>query len=372
MKTVLVIQRRMTHYRIKLFDLMREILLSEGVVLEVIYGQAASSEQAKKDSADLSWGIFLKNHYLFHGRLCWQSIGEHLTAKDLVIVTQENKLLNNYSLLFGRRNFKLAFWGHGGNLQATNPNGLKERFKRWTTNQVDWWFAYTSLSVGLVQQCGFPAQRITDLENAVDTTELLALQSTITEADLLPLKQQLGLGQGKVGLYLGSLYAEKRLDFLFAAALQIKQVVPDFHLLIVGDGPMREQVEAFCAQHAHWCHYVGIQKGREKMRYLSLTDVVLNPGLVGLGILDSFVAGVPMATTACGLHSPEVAYLVNGSNGVMTANTLDDYVAAVELILSDAAYAQTLRQNARASATHYTIENMANNFCTGILQALKA
>lgn len=371
-KNILIVQRRMTHYRVKLFDLMLVQLLSSGVQLDVIYGQAASFELSKKDSAELSWGIFLKNNYLLGERMCWQSIRPHFHRRDLVIVTQENKLLNNYTLLLGRRTFKLAFWGHGANLQALNPNSLKERFKRWTTNKVDWWFAYTNMSVGLVQQCGFPVERITDLENSVDTTELLYLQATITVADVLQLKQQLGIEEGQIGLYLGSLYAEKRLDFLFATALRLKQLAEDFHLLIVGDGPMRAQVEAFCASHSDWCHYVGIQKGRDKMLYLSLADVVLNPGLVGLGILDSFVAGVPMATTDCGLHSPEVAYLVNGVNGVMTANTLDAYVAAVGRILTDDRYAEGLRKNAQASAAHYTIENMANNFCAGILQALKA
>ncbi|MBM5572353.1 MULTISPECIES: glycosyltransferase family 4 protein [Deefgea] len=372
MKNVLVIQRRMTHYRIKLFDLMRENLVSQGVVLGVVYGQAAQSELSKRDSAELSWGTFAKNKYLLEGRLCWQSIGMHIAKSDLVIVTQENKLLSNYPLLLGRRHYKLAFWGHGGNLQAANPNSLKERFKRWTTNQVDWWFAYTQMSVGLVQQCGFPTERITDLENAVDTTELLEQQSTISSTEIDQLKQNLGINHGQVGLYLGSLYEEKRLDFLFAAAQRLKQQVPHFHLVIVGDGPMRPEVEVFCAAHPDWCHYVGIQKGRDKMLYLSLANVVLNPGLVGLGILDSFVAGVPMATTDCGLHSPEVAYLENGVNGVMTANTLEAYVAAVTRILSDEQYASQLKQSAKAAAAHYTIENMANNFCAGILQALKS
>ncbi len=361
----------MTHYRIKLFDLMREQLRVAGVELHVVYGQAAPSEQSKKDSAELPWGNFSRNSYFLGERLCWQSIEPFLLGKDLVIVTQENKLLNNFALLLLPRRFKLAFWGHGGNLQASDPNALKERFKRWTTNKVDWWFAYTSLSVGLVRKCGFPADKITDLENAVDTTDLLELQSTVTTEDLSKIKAELGIGNGQVGLYLGSLYAEKRLDFLFDAALRIKALAPGFHLVIVGDGPMRAEVEAFCSKHAAWCHYVGVQKGRDKMRYLSLVDVVLNPGLVGLGILDSFVAGAPMATTDCGLHSPEVAYLENGVNGIMTANNLDDYVDAVVKVLNDENYAKSLRKNVRASAAHYTIENMANNFCAGILQALK-
>ena len=61
----------------------------------------------------------------------------------------ENKLIQNHLLLLGPRRFRLAFWGHGANLQSDNPHGLKERFKRWTTNRVDWWFAYTQMSADL-------------------------------------------------------------------------------------------------------------------------------------------------------------------------------------------------------------------------------
>ena len=39
-----------------------------------------------------------------------------------------------------------------------------------------------------------------------------------------------------------------------------------------------------------------MKKGREKAAWFKLASVVLNPGLVGLHILDSFWAGVPMVT----------------------------------------------------------------------------
>jgi hypothetical protein len=57
------------------------------------------------------------------------------------------------------------------------------------------------------------------------------------------------------------------------------------------------------------------------------------PGLVGLVIIDNFVTQLPMFTTDNNnnIHSPEVSYLQNDVNGVMTANTLDDYVDAQSL-----------------------------------------
>ena len=368
-KHVVIVQRRLTSYRIRLFELMREKLAADGIELSLIVGSGTAAEEMKQDGGNLDWAIKVPTKYFLGGKLCWQPFARHAKDADLVVVTQENKLLSNFLAMTIQRPKRLAFWGHGANLQSDNPDGWRERFKRWTSCRVDWWFAYTGMSVELVKRCGFSGERITNLENAVDTTELLQLKAGITAADTAALRQH-GLAGAKVGVFVGSLYDDKRLDFLFACAQLIRQQCPTFQLLLIGNGPQRALVEDFCASHATWCHYLGVQKGRDKMRYLSLADVMLNPGLVGLGILDSFVAGVPMMTTDCGLHSPEVDYLQNGVNGVMTANTEAAYVEAVLRVLQDDACCSRLQQGALASAAHYTIENMADNFCHGIRKAL--
>lgn len=367
---VCVIQRRLTHYRIPLFELFRSQLGRRGIELTLLVGQASSIESSKEDAGSLPWAIPLPTSYLLGERLCWQDTGRHLEDADLVIVTQENKLIQNHLLMLKPRRFKLAFWGHGGNLQSNKPNGLKERFKRWTTNQVDWWFAYTEMSAGLVKSSGFPGDRITVLNNAVDTAELLQQRQSVSLEETQALSESLGFGSGPVGVYVGSLYADKRLDFLFAAAEAIRHAVPDFHLLIVGEGPERDKVQAWCANRS-WARWVGARFGREKAAHLSVAQVMLNPGLVGLGILDSFVCGVPMLTTNCGIHSPEIAYLDNGANGVMTPDDLNAYVEASVRLLGDESALNTLRAGCAAAAREYTVENMAAHFADGIERCLE-
>ncbi|MEW6591026.1 MAG: glycosyltransferase family 4 protein, partial [Pseudomonadota bacterium] len=300
-----------------------------------------------------------------------QPVGRYVAGADLVIVTQENKLLQNHLLMALPRRFKLAFWGHGANLQSGRPDGFKERFKRWTTNRVDWWFAYTQMSEGLVRAAGFPGDRITLLNNAVDTSELRRLRQSVTAEEVRALRTALGLSAGPVGVFVGSLYADKRLDFLFEAASAIRVQVPDFHLLIVGEGPERAKVEAWCAVHP-WARWVGAKFGRDKVAHLAVAQIMMNPGLVGLGILDSFVCGVPMLTTDCGIHSPEIAYLENGVNGLMTSNDPQSYEGACVRLLQDPAELNRLRAGCEASASEYTVENMAQRFADGIERCLNA
>ena len=281
----------------------------------------------------------------------------------------ENKLLYNLWLLSLGRPRRLAFWGHGRNMQSARPGGLKERFKRWTVNKVDWWFAYTDGSAALVNAAGFPSSRTTIVENAVDTREMMRFCAEITPVECRHRRLQLGLGSGPIGLYLGSLYQEKRLDFLLNAARRIEEQVPGFQLLIVGAGPEQGYIEAAARRHA-WVHYLGPLQDREKAQALVLADVMLNPGLVGLGVLDSFVSGTPMFTTDCGLHSPEISYLIPGLNGIITDDDVDTYASVVTAYLNDPARLAPLQDAALATAPRYTVENMADRICSGIVNCL--
>lgn len=369
-KRVVIVQRRMTHYRLPLFEQLREELGARDVKLDVLVGEATKLESRKIDGGILSWAKPLKTYYLADNKLCFLPIGEHLRDADLVVITQENQLLYNHWLMIRPRRFRLAFWGHGANLQSNNPNSLRERYKRWTTKQVDWWFAYTQMSADLVISAGFPEKRITVLNNAVDTSELHRLKKSLTSDDIQAVRSSLGIGSGPVGIFLGSLHTDKKLDFLFDAAEIIHTKIPDFNLILVGDGPERERVKAWCSGKP-WTHWVGARFGREKVAHLATAQILLNPGMVGLSILDSFVCGVPMLTTDCGLHSPEIEYLKPDINGLMTPLNSIAYANACENVLRDSNFLHHLQEGCQTSATQYTLKNMASNFSKGIMNALE-
>lgn len=366
-KTVVIIQRRLTHYRTPLFELLKNKLDEHNISLRLLVGKPTKQESLKRDDGIISWAEEIPTHYF--GSLCWQPYGHYTSDVDLVITAQENKLIYNHFLLIQKRKFRIAFWGHGANLQSTSPNGLKERYKRWSSRRVDWWFAYTSTSQNLVSATGFPDCKITNLENAIDTASLHSDIQNVTENELDNIRSQLGWSNGEIGIFIGSLYSDKRIDFLLAAAEKLSSLNPDFKLIILGAGPLSTLVRDFC-QDRSWCAWVGAQTGSEKAKYLALSDVLLNPGLVGLGILDSFVAQVPMVTTDCGLHSPEIAYLIQDQNGLMTSNTIEAYVEGVQKVIHDTAYRSMLIKGCAESAKRYTVDNMATNFLNGILSVL--
>lgn len=368
---VVIVQRRLTHYRVPFFSALRVELARRGVALDLLVGRGTDEEASKKDGGTLDWARTVPTYYAAGEKLCWQRLQPYLNGADLVIVTQENKLLHNFPLLLnGRRPFKLAFWGHGANLQSGNPRGLKERFKQWTSRRVDWWFAYTETSAKLVEATGFPLERITTVNNAVDTLQLIRYSQSITPDEIDAMRRELRLEPGPVGIFVGSLYPEKRLDFLFEAAQGLRARIPDFQLVVVGDGPQREKVRSWCEEHA-WSRWLGVRQGREKVVCLKVAKIMLSPGALGLGVLDSFAAKLPAVVTCGTGHGPEIAYLENGKNGLITANNLDAYTHACATLLASTAELDKLGASCGRSALEYTEENMVKRFANGVCDSLK-
>jgi glycosyltransferase involved in cell wall biosynthesis len=365
---VLIVQRRLPHYRVPFFNALRDELAQRGCSLRFAHGEPTKAERKKNDGGELGWAIKLPTRYFFGGRLCWQPFSSELADVDLVIATQENKLINNLRAQFFPQKYKFALWGHGANLQG-DPTSWRERFKRFVSMRADWWFAYTEMSLPLLARIGFPRERISVLNNSVDTSELAAMRKKSMPAELSRLRQELALQGKHVGVYVGSLYAEKRIEFMLSAALKIKDALPDFEFLILGAGPQQALVEDFC-QGNPWTKFLGLRKGQAKVDVMALAHVMINPGAVGLGILDAFVCGVPLVTSDCGLHGPEIAYLSNGENGLMTSHAIAPYATAVVNLFKDESALARLQQNCAIAANKYTIENMARNFADGVMECL--
>jgi glycosyltransferase involved in cell wall biosynthesis len=165
------------------------------------------------------------------------------------------------------------------------------------------------------------------------------------------------------------IHKPKHWIFLIDSGKLIHEKIPNFKLFILGNGPDREQLEQIVSEYP-WIYYVGSQFEREKALYFSLADVFLIPGLVGLAILDAFVAGLPVITTDLPIHSPEIEYLSSGINGVMTEHSLEEYAQAIINVLNDHYFYLQLKTGALITAKQYTIEQMVDNFKTGILKGL--
>lgn len=363
------------HYRVGFFESLKNNCESVGVSIDLVVGQATNRESTKKDEGKLDWVTKIHNSYieLKHIDLLWQWLPCKVFKSDLIVMMQENRILSNYLVLLLKPFFgyKTAFWGHGANFQSKNPKGLKETFKKFFINRVDYWFAYTELTCQILKDNGFSEDSISCLNNAIDNEHFEKLISSVTDEDVLNFKREKNISNDdEVALFCGSIYEEKRIDFLLKSCEVIRNKKKNFFLIVVGDGPDAGKVKEF-AETNKWVIFMGAQRGKEKAIAFKSSDIILNPGLVGLHILDSFIAGKPMITLASSLHSPELSYLESGFNGLIIDGDYIEYADSCIKILSDKGSLQMMKNNALLSAKKYTLGNMVNNFLNGILR-LKA
>jgi glycosyltransferase involved in cell wall biosynthesis len=374
-KTITIIQRGISKYRVLFYEALKKELVSQNMRLILVHGHFSRFDPNNKNCTTVPWAIVIKNRVfkVFGKEVYWQPALRLAIGSDLVIVEQANRLIVNPILLALRRifRFKLAFWGHGKNYQSTAQHGLLERYKRAYSNKVDWWFAYTDLSAEVLRETGFPPEKITVVQNAVETNVLKAALAAVTPTQLNALKKELGLKSDRVCLYCGSMYPDKKLDFLLESCIAIRAKIPDFEMIFIGSGSDQHMVESAARQYL-WIHYVGPKFDSERVPYFMLSKALLMPGLVGLVIVDSFVTCLPLFTTDIPIHSPEIAYLIQGINGVMTPYVVGAYSSAIAEYLENEVMQVALREGCRQSATTYTLENMVNNFTQGIKKCLSA
>lgn len=373
MKNITIIQRVLPHYRVEFFKQLRESLLDSGVSLTLVYGQHKIGTVPETVEVDYEWAYFVPVRYfnVLNTELVYQKLPESLIKSDLLVMEQANRILFNYILLIKRyvRGLKVAYWGHGMNFQSKNSGFLKEAFKEILLTRVDWWFAYTRLSADIVAAHGFPKDKISVLNNSIDNTSFLDALNNVRDQDVIKLYQSLGIQGDDVCLYCGGLYGDKKIEFLLKSALRIRKDNPQFELMVIGSGPDQDKVKLAANVHK-WIHYVGPSYGEERAKYFMASKLLLMPGLVGLVILDSFISKKPIVTTDIPIHSPEISYLDNGVNGVMSNYDEEEYSVAVNNCLKDKELYNRLIDGCSASSLEFTMDKMVENYKQGIIDCL--
>ena len=326
------------------------------------------------DEGSLTWAHRVRNRFIKMGKrdLVWQPFPAELKDADLVVVMQESRILSNYPLLlsqlWSRR--KVAYWGHGVNFQSDDPAGTREHWKHFLLKRVYWWFAYTEVTVDILQRAGYPSARITCLNNAIDGSSFKADLASWNEHDIAVEKVRKGIAtSAPIGVFCGSIYPDKRLKLLIDASDLIQQKMPEFALIVIGDGPSMPELRNAAANRP-WMHLLGVRIGREKALYFRMGDVILNPGSVGLHIVDAFCSGTVMITTRTARHGPEVAYLRDGENGIYSDDTPAAYSQAVLDVIKDPIRLQKMQANSLIDSERYTLEDMVRRFADGIEAAL--
>ena len=161
----------------------------------------------------------------------------------------------------------------------------------------------------------------------------------------------------------GRLAPVKRFELLLEAVERARQDVPDLQLRIVGDGPLRVELERWIAEHgaAGWIHLLGRLAGerlRDEYRRAWLVGSASLAEGWGLSLTEAAACGTPAVATDIRGHRCSV---VDGRTGVLVApEALGPAIAA---LVADPARRERLATAALARASTLTWDRRRSVCC---------
>jgi glycosyltransferase involved in cell wall biosynthesis len=159
-------------------------------------------------------------------------------------------------------------------------------------------------------------------------------------------------------LYVGRMAPEKNLYFLLQAFAGIQDAYPEARLLLVGDGPELEKLEAWVTQEGleERVRFTGLVPYAELPPYVQMGDVFVISSVAEvhpLTVIEAMSAGLPVV----GIESPGMVDTVqDGVNGFLAHNDLAAFTANLARLVSEHELRARLAQGAYESAQAYAIE----------------
>lgn len=167
-------------------------------------------------------------------------------------------------------------------------------------------------------------------------------------------------------LFLGRLTTVKGVNYLLEAAQKLARDGAKFKLLVAGDGPEKESLQAYTKAHGLEgnIEFIGWIDSSEVVNYYHLADVFAGPSLheaLGLVFVEAQASGVPVvASNVDGIPGivadGETGFLVDKESG-------DQLYEKLKVLYENPKLRQSMARKApRQVAEHYSWENVARRY----------
>lgn len=208
----------------------------------------------------------------------------------------------------------------------------------------------------LVTVFGVPAERVTVVPNAADP-------KVFDPVPALALATEHALPEGPIVGFVGGFYKWHGLDLLVSAFMKIAHEFPAAHLVLIGDGPMREEVAAEAAKKGLGGRVLmpGRVSHNKLAPYVARFDVGVMPdsNLYGspMKIFEYMAMGVPVVAPD---YVPLLDAVSDGVQGlIFKRRDVDDLARCLAEMLRDPARRKRMGANARQAIldTHNWVNN---------------
>jgi len=273
-----------------------------------------------------------------------------------------------------RRGMPTVAWGHGYSKQE---NRAKRNFRDWVGNLATAVLFYGSRARNDFVRRHDCERRAFVAPNSLDQSEAIRCREELLAdpARLASFKKQHNLEQGPTLFFVSRLIHENRTDMLLDAAARLKGDFPHLRVIIVGDGPVRADLEAQAARLniTDRVTFTGaIYQESELAPWFVSSDLFAYPRNIGLSLQHAMGYGLPVITTDDEASwAPEVEALKPWMNGMFYRDgSVEDLTDVIRLILRDKERLAFMKQIALKTATRdYSVVKMVDGMEAAIRYA---
>ncbi len=295
-------QRVLPNYRVEFFDALAEAC--DGG-LAVFAGMPRPVEGITSGTLQLARQFPAENVHLLSGPLylCYQrNLLGWLEAWDpqALVVEANPRYLATASAVkwMHDRGRRVIGWGLGAPPIGGPFRVVRERRRKDVLCRFDALIAYSHRGAEEYALLGYPRERIFVAPNAAvrRPSESIATQAALADRPSL--------------VFVGRLQRRKRVDALLRACAALPEPQP--RLVIVGDGPERQELQALAETTYPHAEFVGARHGAELKPYFARADLFVLPGTGGLAIQEAMANGLPVIVAKGDGTQDDLVRLGNG------------------------------------------------------------
>lgn len=357
---IVIFERVLTHYRLKFYNYLIE---KHGVEVVFLTKEIPNKEGFGTNENLAKFQIIKLKHITVLGLELYFIPFEILKYNShFVFLLSFKSILNIQYLLITRLlGKKFYWWGHSKNFSKNSfisrfLDKIKIKLIHFSTGIL----AYTEGEKEKFVKNNINPNKVIVLNNTVDTSTINFLKKNIDLKEIEKIKNAFDLNNKIVIGLIGRLHKLRRTETAIQVFKELRLKYDNISLLIIGHGS--EFVDLKKKYSSENIIFIGSIESEEKLAsYMNIIDFFLNAGLVGLNIIHCMAYGKPTITIKRPYHSPEIDYLVSGTNGFISQN-ITNFSEHIEYLINDSKKLEELSKNCLIDSKNLTIENMALNF----------
>jgi len=279
-------QRVLPSYRVPFFDLLA--MACEGG-MSLFAGQPRAEEGIVSGELKVAQYAPARNSHLFKGPfyVCYQrGYIDWLSDwnPDALIAEANPRYLSTPAAVKWMQSRKRPVIGWGLGAPPSNSSQFLKKWgeRKWGAflKRFDTLIVYSQRGADEYAAYGIPREKIFVAHNAVSAAPTAQPDRRPSTVDRLNI------------LFVGRLQARKRVDSLLRACAEMPEPGP--RLVIVGDGPQRENLETLAGKVYPSAEFIGAKHGNELKPYFAEADLFVLPGTGGLAVQEAMSHGLPV------------------------------------------------------------------------------